>query len=328
MGRLASHAVEVQLSRECLREQLCRDVTVGLGSTPKSIPSTWFYDERGSQLFEEITQLDEYYQTRTERSLLALHAPELVANTEVRSLVELGSGSCEKTRVLLDELVRKDRLEAIVPIDISFEILERSVAQLSAEYPGAQVRGLLTDFEGALAALPAAPARLVAFLGGTIGNLRPEERAGFFHRLRGQLGPDDRFLLGCDLLKDRARLLAAYDDSLGITASFNRNVLSVMNRELDADFELEAFDHVALWNEEERWIEMRLRSSRDQTATLRSLDLQIEFREGEEILTEISAKFTEEGVIGELEATGFAVQQLWSDPVGDFALVLARPTHS
>jgi len=325
MNDLVSGGVEVRLAPEVLRERLRRDVMTGLASSPKSVPSTWFYDETGSNLFDEITRLDEYYQTRTERGLLADHASDIVSITGVRSVVELGAGTCEKTRVLLDALAGCGQLEAIVPVDISVEMLERTVAELCSEYPGAAVRGVVTDFDGAVMKLPDAPARLVAFLGGTIGNLRPDERAAFFQQLSAQLGDADWFLLGCDLIKNRRRLIAAYDDRRGVTAAFNRNMLSVINRQLDADFDVDAFAHVVCWDEEAAWIEMRLRSLKDQTITISSLDLEISFEEGEDLLTEISAKFTPEGIERELGSVGLVTHACWTDPDADFALVLARP---
>ena len=328
MDKLAGGAVEIKLNPQALRARLCEDVRSGLGSKPKSVPSTWFYDERGSILFDEITRLDEYYQTRTERSLLADHAVELVERSEARTLIELGSGTCEKTRVILDEMARQGRLEGIIPVDISAEMLERSVAELSEEYPTAWVRGHVDDFDGTSAELPRAPARLLAFLGGTIGNLRPQERAVFFSTLRSQLGAEDSFLLGCDLVKDRGRLLSAYDDAAGVTAEFNLNLLAVMNRELGADFELSHFSHVARWNEEAAWIEMWLRSSVAQRVNVDALELCVHFDEGEEMLTEISAKFSLEGIMSELAAAGLLPEQAWTDPAGDFALVLARAARS
>jgi len=318
-------SVEVRLTPAEMRSQLRRDVAQGLSRTPKSIPPAWFYDEHGSNLFDEITRLDEYYQSRTERALLSRHATDIVSGTGVCSLVELGSGTCEKTRIVLDELAVRGRLECIVPIDISAEMLARSVAELSREYPMATVRGVVTDFDGALAELPAAPARLVALLGGTIGNFHPADRARFFADLSGQLLEGDWFLLGCDLVKDHRRLVAAYDDARGVTAAFNRNVLSVVNRELGADFDLGAFAHVARWDDEQAWIEMRLRSLTSQTVTVRDLDLEVTFAEGEEMQTEISAKFTVDRIRHELMAGGFTAEAVWTDSHDDYALVLAKP---
>ena len=320
-------AIEVRLTSEALREQLRRDVSAGLSAEHKSIPSAWFYDELGSHLFDEITRLEEYYQTRTERSLLARHAAEIVALSGARSLVELGSGTCEKTRVLLDQMERNSQLDSIVPIDISVEMLERSVEELGREYPSASVRGLASDFDSALEALPDVPGRLVAFLGGTIGNFSSSGRSVLFKNLSDQLRDGEWFLLGCDLVKDPARLVAAYDDAQGVTAAFNKNILSVINRELRADFDLDAFAHVAIWNPEEKWIEMRLRSLVEQTVTVRDLELKVDLSDGEEILTEISAKFSLDGIEAELSGSGFDVMEQWTDPQHDFALALARQTR-
>jgi L-histidine N-alpha-methyltransferase len=317
--------VEVRLDPGALDARLRADVLAGLSDRPRQIASTWFYDEEGSRLFDEITRLEEYYQTRTERTLLGTHAAQIVEASAARSLLELGSGTCEKTRVLLDELARQGRLERIVPIDISSEFLERSVVELAAEYPDARVTGLVDDFDGALAALPAAPSRLVAFLGGTIGNLRPSERSSFFERLVEQLDASDSFLLGVDLIKAEERLVAAYDDAKGVTAEFNRNVLAVLNRSLGGDFDLDAFDHVARWDAEESWIEMRLRSRHAQRVELRSLELVVDFDQGEDLLTEISAKFTVASISAELEAAGLVVLEAFTDADSDFALLLARP---
>jgi len=324
----APTAIEIRLTPEDLRAQLRHDVRAGLTTDPKSIPSTWFYDERGSLLFDEITRLEEYYQTRTERALLSAHAKDIVARSAATSLVELGSGTCEKTRVLLNQMRDEAQLGAIAAIDISAEMLERSAFELAEEYPTATVHGLVTDFDGALAALPALPNRLIAFLGGTIGNLRPAERASFFARLASGLGGGDWFLLGCDLVKDADRLIAAYDDASGVTAAFNRNVLSVLNRELDATFDLDAFEHVALWDADERWIEMRLRSLRDQDVTVGDLGLSLSFAEGEELRTEISAKFTVDSMEAELLASGLATRAVFTDDHDDFALFLAEPVSS
>jgi L-histidine N-alpha-methyltransferase len=320
-------SVEVRLTPDQLRDRLRQDVAIGLRSLPKAIPSTWFYDERGSILFDEITRLEEYYQTRTERLLLSSHAAEIVALSGVSSLLELGSGTCEKTRVLLDEMRTTDRLRAIVAIDISAEMLARSVAELAGEYPSATVCGLVSDFDGALGALPVHDDRLVAFLGGTIGNLRPDERAAFFSTLAADLRRGDWFLLGCDLVKGADRLIAAYDDRAGVTAAFNRNVLSVLNRELGADFDPEAFTHVALWDDDERWIEMRLRSVRHQVVTLADLAMTVVFEEGEEMRTEISAKFTVSSMTAELATAGLATRAAYTDAHDDFALLLAQPAE-
>ena len=316
--------VEVHLTPEDLRCRLEVDVRRGLQAAEKSIPSAWFYDETGSKLFDEITRLDEYYQTRAERQLLAENAAEIVRLSGVDTLVELGSGTCEKTRVLLDAMAAADQLAGIVAIDISAEILETSVLELAREYPGTEVRGLVTDFFDGVSRIPQVGKTLVAFLGGTIGNLVPSERAEFFHSLGERLDQGDWFLLGCDLVKDRERLEAAYDDAAGVTAQFNRNVLKVINTELDADFDPTSFEHVARWVDEAAWIEMRLRSSCEQRVTIAALDMVVSFADGEELRTEISAKFTELGISAELATAGLEVEASWDGPSGDFLLLLAR----
>ncbi|MEE1824470.1 L-histidine N(alpha)-methyltransferase [Streptomyces sp. BE20] len=304
---------------------LRHDVQHGLTSEPKSLPPKWFYDARGSELFEEITRLPEYYPTRAERAILTARAGEIAAVTRARTLVELGSGSSEKTRLLLDALRDLGTLDAYVPVDVSESALGAAGAALATEYPGLAVHGVLADFTARLGLPPDGGPRLVAFLGGTLGNLLPAERAAFLRGLRAALDPGDFLLLGTDLVKDPAVLVAAYDDAAGVTAEFNRNVLNVLNRELAADFDPEAFEHVALWDPEREWIEMRLRSLRDQTVKIPELDLPVHFDEGEELRTEVSAKFRRERVAEELAAAGMRLTEWWTDDEGRFGLSLARP---
>ncbi len=297
------------------------DVLAGLTSTPKWLPPKWFYDARGSELFEEITALPEYYPTRAEREILADRAGEIAAATGARTLVELGSGSSEKTRFLLDALTG---LRAYVPVDVSESALVQAGEALVAERPGLDVHALIADFTGEGLTLPETPGpRLVAFLGGTVGNLLPGERAAFLAAVRALLAPGDALLLGTDLVKDEEVLVRAYDDAAGVTAAFDKNVLSVVNRELGADFAPAAFDHVALWNPEEEWIEMRLRSRTAQTVKIQALDLAVDFAEGEELRTEVSAKFRQEGVRAELAAAGLDLAHWWTDGEGQFALSLS-----
>ncbi len=268
------------------------DVLSGLTRHPKTLPPKWFYDARGSELFEEITRLPEYYPTRAEREILEERSEEIAAVSGARTVIELGSGSSEKTRHLLEALTG---LESYVPVDVSESALTGAAESLLVDHPDLSVHALIADFTGGLA-LPGTPGpRLVAFLGGTIGNLLPEERAGFLHSVRSLLSPGDALLLGTDLVKDEETLVAAYDDGAGVTAAFNKNVLSVVNRELGADFPLDAFDHVAVWNPEQRWIEMRLRARRALNVKIRELDLVVPFEAGEEVRTEVSAKFRQEG---------------------------------
>ncbi|MFD8962303.1 L-histidine N(alpha)-methyltransferase [Streptomyces anulatus] len=296
------------------------DVLSGLTRHPKTLPPKWFYDARGSELFEEITRLPEYYPTRAEREILAARAEEIAAASGARTVIELGSGSSEKTRHLLDVL---PELHSYVPVDVSESALTGAADSLLAEHPGLSVHALIADFTGGLA-LPGTPGpRLVVFLGGTIGNLLPEERAAFLRSVRSLLSPGDALLLGTDLVKDEETLVAAYDDAAGVTAAFNKNVLNVVNRELGADFPLDDFDHLAVWNPRDRWIEMRLRARRALSVKIRDLDLVVPFEAGEELRTEVSAKFRQEDVREELSAAGMRLTQWWTDSAGRFALSLA-----
>lgn len=298
------------------------DVLQGLTRTPKTLPPKWFYDARGSELFEEITALPEYYPTRAEREILLARAGDIAAATGARTLIELGSGSSEKTRHLLDAL---PELETYIPVDVSGSALTAAADALLAERPGLTVHALIADFTRELA-LPAAPGpRLVVFLGGTIGNLLPPERAAFLRSVRGLLEPGDHLLLGTDLVKDESVLVPAYDDAAGVTAAFNKNVLSVIDRELGADFDPAAFDHVAVWDAGNEWIEMRLRARAAFTVKIPELDLAVPFAAGEEMRTEVSAKFREERVRDELDAAGLALQHWWTDSGGRFALSLSGP---
>jgi L-histidine N-alpha-methyltransferase len=317
--------VEVHVGPDDRRRALERDVRAGLTAPQKSLPPVWFYDERGSLLFDEITRLPEYYPTRAEREILALHAPEIVALAGTPTLVELGSGTSEKTRLLLDAMQSMELLDRFVPFDVSEEILTSAAAEIGATY-GCDVHAVVGDFHRHLDTIPVdGDGRLVAFLGSTIGNLDPDQRCRFLADLAASMTADDRLLLGTDLVKDPVRLVAAYDDAAGVTARFNRNVLTVLNAELDGDFEPEAFEHVALWDPHRAWIEMRLRAVEAQHVRLEVLDLEVSFDEGEELHTEISSKFRPEQVTEELAVAGFVVEGTWHDPAGDFQLTLARP---
>ncbi|MGI5379880.1 L-histidine N(alpha)-methyltransferase [Streptomyces sp. CA-251387] len=296
------------------------DVLKGLTSTPKTLPPKWFYDARGSELFEQITELPEYYPTRAEREILVDRAGEIAAASGARTLVELGSGSSEKTRYLIDALTG---LHTYVPVDVSESALSQAGQALIEERPGLDVHALIADFTAGLS-LPDTPGpRLLAFLGGTIGNLLPAERAAFLASVRALLSPGDALLLGTDLVKDERVLVEAYDDAAGVTAAFNKNVLAVINRELGADFDPGAFDHVALWDARSEWIEMRLRSRTAQTVKVPALDLAVDFAAGEEMRTEVSAKFRKEGVRTELSAAGLELAHWWTDGQGRFALSLS-----
>lgn len=308
---------------------MAADVREGLSASPKELSPKYFYDERGSQLFEQITELEEYYPTRRERQILAARAGEiLAAAASPGTLVELGSGSASKTRVLLSAMRDAGRLRTYVPVDISEEITQETARELVAEYPGLDVRGLVCDFETDLERIPDdGEPRLMAFLGGTIGNLYPGERREFLTRIAALFGPDDHLLLGTDLVKETARLEAAYDDAAGVTAEFNKNVLAVLNRELGADFDLDGFEHVARYDAREERMDIRLRSLAEQSVRVADLDLAVEFAAGEEMRTEISAKFTRERLECVYAESGLELRGWFTDPAGDYALSLARPVR-
>ncbi|MCW7942902.1 histidyl-tRNA synthetase [Streptomyces hygroscopicus] len=308
------------LPEDATEAALRADVLHGLTRSPKTLPPKWFYDAHGSDLFEKITELPEYYPTRAEREILIARSGEIAAATGARTLVELGSGSSEKTRHLLDALTG---LRTYVPVDVSESALTQAGHALVAERPGLDVHALIADFTARLT-LPNTPGpRLVAFLGGTIGNLLPDERAAFLTSVRSLLAPGDALLLGTDLVKDPSVLVAAYDDAAGVTAEFNKNVLAVVNRELGADFDLDAFDHVALWDPGNEWIEMRLRARAAGTVKVPALGLAVDFAAGEELRTEVSAKFREDGVRHELADSGLELTHWWTDEEGRFALSLS-----
>jgi L-histidine N-alpha-methyltransferase len=316
--------LDVHLTPEDAAHALRADVRAGLTANPKWVSPKWFYDAVGSELFEDITRLPEYYPTRAEREVLAGRAGEIAATTGAHSLVELGSGSSEKTRLLLSALREHGTLKEFVPQDVSVSALTDAAHAIMADYPGLRVHGVVGDFTQHLSLLPGESPRVVAFLGGTIGNLIPEEREKFLRTVRDVLEPGEWLLLGTDLVKDEQTLVRAYDDAQGVTAEFNRNVLRVVNRELGADFDPSDFEHVALWNAEEEWIEMRLRALRPVKTHVDALSLDVEFAQGEELRTEVSAKFRREGVQRELTAAGFELHRWWTDPQGRFALSLAR----
>ena len=315
--------IDVYIEPADLIDALRSDAHRGLTSSPKELPPKWFYDDRGSQLFDEITRLPEYYPTRAERAILASRSDEIARATAADTLVELGSGTSEKTRLLLDALRSAGTLTRFVPFDVSETTLRDAAAAVGREYPGVAVHAVAGDFERHLDRVPGGGRRLVAFLGGTIGNLLPEARARFLAEVAAGLGPDDAFLLGTDLVKDPARLVAAYDDAAGVTAEFNRNVLHVLDRELDADFDPSRFEHVARYDSDNEWIEMRLRSIGAQVVKVPALDLVVPFRDGEEMRTEVSAKFRRDRVERELATAGLRLTEWWTDPAGDFALSLS-----
>ncbi len=320
-----SYTIDVHLSAEEVRRQMQADAVKGLQAEQKSIPPVWFYDEHGSKLFEEITQLPEYYPTRAERALLEEHSPAIAELAQADTLVELGAGACEKTRVLLSALRDAGTLSRYVPFDVSDEFLRNAAAVLAQEYDNLDMHLVIGDFHQHLPEIPVDGRRMVAFLGGTIGNLDPRQRARFLFDLNCTMSSADWLLLGTDLVKDKDRLVAAYDDAAGVTADFNRNVLQVLNAQLGGDFDLDLFRHVALWNEREQWIEMRLRAQEATEVSLGDAGITVQFTKGEDLLTEISAKFTPDQVERELGEAGFVVEGMWGAEEGEFLLTLARP---
>ncbi|HUS61814.1 MAG TPA: L-histidine N(alpha)-methyltransferase [Acidimicrobiales bacterium] len=316
--------VEVLLGADDLDDALRRDVRRGLTSSPKEIPPKYLYDDEGSRLFDEITRLPEYYPTRREREILDREALAIADLSKADTLVELGSGTSEKTRLLLDALRDRCTLRRFVPFDVSEATLVRAGEAVAREYPGVAVHAVVGDFERHLTELPTGGRRMIAFLGGTIGNLHTEARASFFSTIASGLRPEDSFLLGTDLVKDVARLEAAYDDAAGMTAAFNKNVLAVINRRLGGHFDLDAFDHLARFDVEHEWIEMLLRSRRAQRVAIDDLGLDVGFDDGEVLRTEISAKFRRDGISSELAGAGLEICGWWTDSAGDFALSLSR----
>jgi L-histidine Nalpha-methyltransferase len=304
---------------------MAADVRAGLTKPFKELSPRYFYDERGSELFEQITELPEYYPTRCERKILELHAPEISAAAGgPATLIELGSGSATKTRVLLNAMRDAGCLEAYAPVDISEQITRDTSEAIAAEYE-ITVHGLVCDFERDLERIPLGGPRVIALLGGTIGNFEPAQRASFLARIANLLGDEDHFLLGTDLVKDRTTLEAAYNDSAGVTSEFNKNVLAVLNERLDCDFDLDAFEHVAFWDEENLWMDIRLRSLARQVVNIAALDMQVAFDRGEEMRTEISTKFARQGLAGIYAESRLEMAGWWTDPEGLYGLSLARP---
>jgi len=318
--------VSVVLDPEWVGDTLAEDVRRGLGAQPRSLPPKWLYDDVGSELFDQITRLPEYYPTERERSILSRHADDIVTATGATTLVELGSGTSDKTRILLDAFTTTGHLTRFVPVDVSEETLRAAAAQLAGRYPDLQVEALVGDFTLHLGHLPGDGQRLVAFLGGTIGNLYVEERAAFLGALADSLDPGDWLLLGTDLVKSADRLIAAYDDPGGITARFVTNCLQVLNERLDADFDLGAFTYVPFWDPVMERMDLRLRAEMPQHVSIPGAGISIDLASGEEIRVEISTKFRQEGIAAELDAAGFVVERSLTDDEGDFALTLARRT--
>jgi L-histidine N-alpha-methyltransferase len=315
--------VEVHLTADDLRAALRGDVEAGLTSMPKELPPKWFYDQRGSELFDRITRLPEYYPTSRERFLLGEQSDYVARFTGADTVVELGSGTSDKTRLLLDAFRLAGSLRRFSPFDVSEATVRQAAADLAAEYPEVEITAVVGDFDHHLGAIPTDGKRLIAFLGGTIGNFAPKPRAEFLAALSATMAPGDALLLGTGLVKSETRMVAAYDDPGGVTAEFNRNVLRVVNRELQADFVPERFSHVAAFDPDEEWIEMRLRADEGEMVDVDDLGLTVAFGEGEMMRTEISTKFRRSGVEAELGEAGLELARWWTDPDGDYAVSLS-----
>ncbi len=311
------------LAADSAYHALRRDVLDGLASYPKSLPPKWFYDSVGSELFDQITRLAEYYPTRAEAEILRARSAEIASVTGADTLVELGSGTSEKTRTLLAALGDGGALRRFVPFDVDASMLSAAATAIQREFPDIEITAVCGDFEEHLSEIPDGGRRLFVFLGSTIGNLTTDPRAEFLAALAGVMQPGDSLLLGTDLVKDVGRLVAAYDDAAGVTAQFNRNVLAVINRELDADFDVDSYRHVARWNSDEERMEMWLRAETAQRVCIAALDLTVELAAGEEILTEVSCKFRADAVAAELALAGLRLTRWWTDDAGDFGLSLA-----
>jgi L-histidine N-alpha-methyltransferase len=327
-ARGAELRIDVMLGEEERLAMLRAEARRGLTGSPKQLPPKWFYDERGSALFDEITRLPEYYLTRREREILVARSTEIARITRASSLVELGSGTSEKTRILLDALLRRGTLRRFMPFDVCLPALEQAADALVREYTGLSVHAVVGDFHQHVGLLPRPHGRrgrrLVAFLGSTIGNFDAGERDAFFASLRRALAPGDFLLLGADLIKDAGRLNAAYNDAAGVTAAFNKNVLRVLSRDLDADFDEDRFDHVAAYDPERELIDIRLRARSAHTVNVRGIRTVVSFARGEEMRTEISTKFSRDGLERELSAAGFSGTAFWTDAAEDFSLSLWR----
>ena len=316
--------VDVHLDADDLDAGLRTDVLDGLTREQKELPPKWLYDEAGSELFDEITRLDEYYPTEAEREILERHASTIIERAGAHTIVELGAGTSDKTRALLDAGRDNGTLRRFIPFDVSEEFLRTTAATLAESYPGIEVHGVVGDFDRHLERIPRGGGRrMVVLLGGTIGNYPTAARATFLRGIAAGMSPGDRFLLGTDLVKDPARLVLAYDDPRGVTAAFNKNVLQVLNREVGADFDPDAFEHEATWNPHEEWIDLGLRSRLDQRVRIDELDLAVEFAAGEYLRTEVSAKFRLPSLAEELAAVGLEVELWLTDSAGDYGVSLS-----
>jgi L-histidine N-alpha-methyltransferase len=316
-----------RLPPDFLINALRADAREGLTATPKYIPSKWLYDAKGSEIYEQITRLPEYYPFRVEGGILEAVADEIAAATQASSIIEFGSGSSDKTDILLRALRRAGTLHAYTSIDISESALVAAGSRLVAEYPGLSVRAVLADFETQaeiLAANGSPSPRLVLFLGGSIGQLGPDQRTEFLQRLRGTCRQGDMLLLGVDLVKNPATLMTAYNDSAGVSAAFSKNLLNVLNTQVGADFNLDAFEHVVTWHGEAECVEMWLESRIRQVVRLSEIALSVDFAAGERIRMSISAKFRRDGIRTELECAGFSHRRWWTDPHGQYALSLSQ----
>ncbi|KPK22185.1 MAG: hypothetical protein AMK69_20325 [Nitrospira bacterium SG8_3] len=318
-----SITIDIPLTRED-PDVVKTQITRGLKANPKTLPSKLFYDERGSTLFEQICELPEYYQTRTEHQLLTRWADEIVALSGAEELVELGSGAATKTRVLLDAMARVDQLRYYVPFDVDESIVRRVSEELVQEYPGLQVHGVVGDFLFHLEHIPEGGKRLVVILGGTIGNLPSLAAKNFLTAVNAEMASGDYFLLGVQLITDRSRLEAAYNDKQGITAKFNKNIIRVLRNNFGTHSDPESFDHVARYNEEDHRIEMWLRSREEQNLDIPNLDLQIHFNKGEEVRTEISTKYDRPLTEALLTSSGFELVKWYSDSDNLIGLALAQ----
>jgi len=315
--------VEVLVDADDRRAALHDATFWGLRDTPKQVPAIWLYDERGSRLFDEITRLPEYYLTRREREILVARAPEIASVTQADTLVELGSGTSEKTRLLLDALAAEGTLGRFAPLDVSEEVLVQSAYAIAEEYPSIAVHGVVGDFERHLPSIPDGGRRLVAFLGSTIGNLPPDARGRFLRSVATSIGPDDALLLGLDLVKDPARIEAAYNDAAGVSERFQRNALAHLDRELGSGFTRARFDYLARWDALNEWVELGFRSAGAQVVQVPELGVEVSFADVERLRVEVSTKFRRERFEEELRAAGLALERWWTDAGGDFALCLA-----
>ncbi len=328
MKAVKEPVVSVLIDPDWASSSLVADVRRGFREHPRTLPPKWLYDDRGSELFDRITRLPEYYPTERERSILREHAAEIAEASGASMLVELGSGTSDKTRMLLDAFTATGQLRTFVPVDVSEGTLRVAADRLSKTYPGLEVEALVGDFTLHLGHLPRGGRRLVAFLGGTIGNLYVEERGAFLGALADSLDEGDWVLLGTDLVKSADRLIAAYNDPQGITSEFVGNSLRVLNETLGADFDVDAFSYIPLWDPHMERMDLRLRAEMPQRVTVPGAGLSFELGSGEELRIEISTKFRPEKIRAELAAAGFAVHEIWTDPDGDFGLTLARRTNA